>query len=152
MSYSSCSGVGSAYSSNYQFGVSNGSDIPDPPTALVSGTQYTALTFPSQNNTTGSNGLGTYIIAFTFDIQGDNTTAFSQVYLQFLVNGGRLWDTEVLVGTTLPDANAHSFYTPFIWLNNDATPPITISVTLNATFDGTAPTITSHYATIYKIA
>jgi len=152
MSYSSCSGVGSAYSSNYQFGISTNSTIPVAPLTLVSGTQYTAFTFPSQNNTTGSNGRGTYIIAYTFDIQGDDTTAFSQVYLQFLVNGGRLWDNEVLVGTTLPDANAHSFYMPFLFINSDATPPITLSVTLNATFDGTAPSIPSYYATIYKIS
>jgi hypothetical protein len=152
MSYSSCSGVGSAYSSNYQFGVSTGKTIPEPPNTLVSGTQYTAFNFPTQNNTSGSNGRGTYIIAYTFDIQGDNTTAFSQVYLQFLLNGGRLWDNEVLVGTTLPDANSHSFYIPFIWLNNLETPPYSVSVTLNATFEGTAPQITSSYATIYKIS
>jgi hypothetical protein len=154
MSYISVNGAGSAYSNQQQQFISNGSTIPVAPATVVSGTEYTALTWTLQDGNVGNNGRGAYILNFTFDVVGDNTTAFTSILVQLNIGGALLWDSDVLIGTTLPDSNPYSFYIPFTYMFDEnigiLTP--TLSFILKPTFTGTAPTIPSAYASIYKIA
>jgi len=149
MSYISASGVSSYYSSQDIPSISTGSTIPVG--AIVSGTTYTALSWTLGLNG-GSNGRGTYAYVYKFAVDGDNTTSVSQVSIQFLVNGGAIYTTEVLVATILPNANPHNFTIPFIF-NHDLAITDIVTITLTATITaGTLPTITTSNTNIYKIA
>lgn len=148
MSYISVSGVSSAYSSQDIANISNGSTIPA--IAIVSTTTYTALSW-TLDTTSGSNGKGTYAYVYKFAVDGDNTTAFQEVVVQFLINGIPTYTNEVLVGATLPDAVAHNFTIPFIYTHDLAITDV-VTITLTATFAGTAPTIPTSNTNIYKIA
>ena len=149
MSYISVSGVSSAYSSQDTFGSSQGSTIPVG--AVVSGTTYTALNW-TLGSDGGSNGRGTYAYMYKFAVEGDATTAFDEVIVNFVVNGTIAYSTEVLVATLLPDANPHNFTIPFIFLHDLAITDI-VTITLTATISaGTLPTIPVSSTNIYKIA
>jgi hypothetical protein len=147
MSYISVNGVGSAYSSSAKADITTGSTVPAG--AIVSGTTYTALSW-TVGSDGGSNGLGTYAYVYKIAVDGDNTTAFQEVIVNFLINGGLFYSNEILVGATLPDAVPHSFSIPFIYTHNLTIADV-ITITVTATFAGTAPVITSSSTNIYKI-
>ena len=148
MSYISVSGQKSSSSSNNVPFSTKGNTIPVG--ALVSGTTYKFLSWDLNANS-GVNGAGTYIFALNFEVDGDATTAFSQVILDFYINEAQLWNTEVFVKTTLPNANPHSIYIPFIYQHSQE--DINVEIDLTATFAGTAPTIPVGFGTtIYKIS
>jgi hypothetical protein len=149
MSYISVSGVSSYFSSQDTPNAVNGSNIPVG--AVVSGTTYTALSW-TLGSDGGSNGRGTYAYVYKFALDGDNTTAFQEVIVNFVVNGGVVYSNEVLVGATLPDANPHSFTIPFIF-NHDLAITDIITITITPTISaGTLPTIPVSNTNIYKIA
>jgi hypothetical protein len=147
MSYISVSGVSSVYSSQDIPSQSVGSTIPAG--AIVSTTTYTALSW-TLGSDGGSNGRGTYSYVYKFAVDGDNTTAFQEVIVNYLVNGNLVYSNEVLVGATLPDAVPHNFTIPFIYTHDTAITDL-ITITLTATFAGTAPVITTSNTNIYKI-
>lgn len=149
MSYISVSGLGSAYSGNIRPNVVTGSTIPVG--AIVSGTTYTALSW-TLNSNGGSNGRGTYSYVYKFAIDGDNTTDIDEVVVQFLVNGGAVYTSEFLVGTTLPNANPHNFTIPFIYAHDLAIADV-VTITIRAVISaGTLPSIPVSSTNIYKIA
>jgi hypothetical protein len=149
MSYISVNGVGSSYSCADIPSSTSGSTIPVG--AVVSGTTYTALSW-SLDATNNSNGKGMYAYVYKFAIEGDATTEITQVSIQFLVNGGAVYTTEVLVATILPDANPHNFTIAFPFLHDLAITDI-VTITLTATISaGTLPSIPTSNTNIYKIA
>jgi len=149
MSYISVNGVGSSYSCGDIASSTSGSTVPV--IAVVSGTTYTALSW-TLDATSNSNGKGMYAYVYKFAIDGDATTVVSQVSIQFLVNGGAVYTTEVLVGTTLPNTNPHNFTITFPFLHDLAITDI-VTITITPTISaGTLPTIPTSNTNIYKIA
>jgi hypothetical protein len=146
MSYISVNGVGSAISSTDLADISDGETLPGG--AITSGTTYKLLEW-TLNSGSLTNGKGLYCFAVKLAVDGDATTAFQEVIVNYIVNNTQIYSTEILVGATLPDAVAHSFYIPFIY-SHDGTLTDVVEIELTATFAGTAPTVISN-TNIYKI-
>jgi hypothetical protein len=146
MSYISVNGLGSAISNTDLANITDGSTLPA--IAVVSGTTYTALEW-TLNSTNLTNGKGLYCFNVKIGIDGDATTAFEEVIVNYSVNGTLVYSTELLVGATLPDAVPHNFLVPFIFAHDTAGADI-IDIEITPTFAGTAPVITSN-TNIYRI-
>jgi len=146
MSYISVNGQGSALSNTDLANISTGSTLPVG--AVVSTTTYTALEW-TLNNTNLTNGKGLYCFNVKISIDGDNTTAFQEVIVNYKVNTTLVYSTELLVGATLPDALAHNFIVPFIYAHDVAITDV-VEIEITPTFAGTAPVITSN-TNIYRI-
>lgn len=147
MSYRS---IASSSASNYNIGFeyllisgSHGGNIPLAPATLVSGTTYNFV-----NNVTLT-GLGSYLLQINFDLQGDATTAFKQIKVVVSSATGIVFDNDLLLNTTLPDTGLKSIsYSNFI----TPTSQPRYQITFTPTFTGTAPSISSPYLRLVKIA
>ena len=146
MSYISVNGLGSAISNTDLANRTDGETLPVG--AVASGITYTALEW-ELNNTNLTNGKGLYCFNVKISIDGDNTTAFQEVIVSYSVNGTLVYSTELLVGATLPDGNAHNFLVPFIYAHDVAITDV-VEIEITPTFAGTAPVITSN-TNIYRI-
>ena len=125
---------------------SHGGNLPVAPAPLVSATQYTFI------NTPLTSGVGLYSIRMSFDLQGDNTTAFTSIGVQVSTGAGVLMDMDFLVGTTFPSNAVFSFNETFNLFQSPTSVFGGVNIQFTPVFAGTAPTITSPYIAVYKIA
>jgi len=118
----------------------SGGNIPSTP--LVSGTQYTF------SNTPVPFGAGNYAIQLNFDLNGDNTTSFTRIRMQYGDTFGVVSNEDLLIGTTLPSTAVFDFATLFI---TNVSVPNNFVIYLTPTFTGTAPVTTGANITIFKV-
>ena len=141
MSYLSCNGVGSYTSGTATDLLTTGATIPVG--AITSATEYKLFEW-NIDSSNGNNGKGTYIFSVNFDIAGSGTTAFNQLSVNF----NDIWINNVLVRTTLPNANNQTFSMAFPYVASGAT---NVIIKITGSFTGTAPTISNYYTSVYKV-
>lgn len=120
------------------------------PFVLNSGTTYQAITQKTLP-------FGVYQLILHIGIQGDNTTAFERLRIEqdetidSLGNTGVNDYEDLLIGTTLPDNTVFAISTNYICATNGYG-YCDFGFRIIPTFAGTAPSITSLYVDIWKIA